>query len=72
LAHSIKPTDVGKRVTLQYFDDEGGRRELVGTLERTEIREGKAFLHVRTKDDALVSVPLARIRAGRVVRQRRD
>jgi hypothetical protein len=64
---SIKPTDVGKRVTVQYFDDDGSRHEVVGFLERAEVHEGKAVLHIRCRDDSLVSVPLNRIRAGRVV-----
>jgi hypothetical protein len=63
----IKPTDVGKRVTVQYFDDDGSRHEVVGLLERAEVHEGKALLHIRRRDDSLVSVPLSRIRAGRVV-----
>ena len=67
MAHSIRPTDVGKRVTLQYFDGTGARCEAVGILERTEIVDGEAVLHIRKKDDSLVSVPLGRIRAGRVV-----
>ena len=37
MGHSIKPTDVGKRVTLQFFDEQGARREVVGMLERTEL-----------------------------------
>jgi hypothetical protein len=67
MPHTIKPTDVGKRVTLQFFDDEGARAEVVGMLERTEVRDGEPVLHVRRKDDSLVTVPLGRIRAGRVV-----
>jgi hypothetical protein len=65
---SIKPGDVGKRVTLQYFDDAGGRHEVVGQLERAEVKEGDPVLHVRRKDDSMVAVPMSRIRAGRVVR----
>jgi hypothetical protein len=68
MAHSIRPTDVGKRVTMQYFDDDGARCEAVGILERTDMREGEPVLHVRKKDDTLVIVPLGRIRAGHVVR----
>jgi hypothetical protein len=67
MPHTIRPTDVGKRVTLQYFDDDGGRCEAVGLLERTDVREGQAILHIRRKDDTLITVPLSRIRAGRVV-----
>jgi hypothetical protein len=70
IGHSIRPTDVGKRVTLQYFDDTGARSEVVGMLERTEVHDGQAVLHVRRKDDSLVTVPLSRIRAGRVVQPR--
>lgn len=69
-SHSIRPTDVGKRVTLQYFDETGARSEVVGLLERTELLEGEAILHIRRKDDSLVTVPLGRIRAGRVVERR--
>ena len=68
--HSIRPTDVGKRVTLQYFDDAGTRREVVGRLERAEVRDGEPILWVRRRDDSLVAVPMGRIRAGRVVGSR--
>jgi hypothetical protein len=67
MAHTIRPTDVGKRVTLQFFDEEGTRAEVVGMLERTEVQDGEPVLHVRRKDDSLVTVPIGRIRAGRVV-----
>jgi hypothetical protein len=67
MAHTIRPTDVGKRVTLQFFDDAGARTEVVGILERTELVDGEPVLHVRRKDDTLVTVPIGRIRAGRVV-----
>lgn len=67
MGHSIRPTDVGKRVTLQFFDEQGVRTEVVGTLERTEVREGQPVLFIRRKDDTLVTVPIGRIRAGRVV-----
>ena len=36
-------------------------------LERTELKDGEPVLHVRRKDDTLVTVPIGRIRAGRVV-----
>lgn len=68
--NSIKPTDVGKRVTLQYFDDAGARQEVVGMLERAEVRGGEPVLHIRRRDDSLVSVRMGRIRAGRVVPSR--
>jgi hypothetical protein len=67
MGHSIKPTDVGKRVTLQFFDEQGARREVVGILERAELRGGEPVLFVRRKDDTLEIVPMGRIRAGRVV-----
>ena len=67
MGHTIKPTDVGKRVTLQFFDKDGNRAEVVGLLERTELQDGEPVLHVRRKDDKLVTVPIGRIRAGRVV-----
>jgi hypothetical protein len=67
MGHSIRPTDVGKRVTLQFFDEDGARCEAVGVLERTELRDGEPVLHIRRKDDTLVTVPMGRIRAGRVV-----
>jgi len=69
--HSIKPTDVGKRVTVQYFDDEGERHEVVGVLERAEVRDGEPILHIRRRDDSVVDVPFGRIRVGRVVTTRR-
>ena len=68
--HSIKPTDVGKRITLQYFDDDGARHEVVGVFERTELSAGEPILHVRRRDDSVVSVRIGRIKAGRVVRSR--
>lgn len=69
VAHTIRPTDVGKRVTLQFFDEQGARTEVVGMLERAEVRDGEPVLFVRRKDDSLVTVPMNRIRAGRVVGQ---
>lgn len=66
-AVSIKPTDVGKRVTLQFFDDDGSRQEVVGVLERADVRDGEPILHIRRRDDSMVAVPLRRIRMGRVV-----
>jgi hypothetical protein len=67
MRHSIRPTDVGKRVTLQYFDESGARHEVVGVLERTEVKDGEPVLHIRRRDDSIVDVPMGRIRAGRVV-----
>ena len=52
---------------MQFFDEDGARREAVGVLERTEVCDGEAVLHIRRKDDTLVIVPIGRIRAGRVV-----
>lgn len=66
--NAIRPTDVGKRVTLQYFDDDGHRHEAVGTFERLERIADDALLHIRRRDDSLVAVPLSRIRFGKVVR----
>ncbi len=68
---SIKPGDVGKRVTIMYFDDAGARHEAVGILERAEVKQGEPVLHVRRKDDSVVAVPMSRIRAGRVVQPTR-
>lgn len=65
--HSIRPTDVGKRVTLQYFDDDGARHEALGVLERVDMVGGEPVLAIRRRDDSVVSVPLQRIRAGKVV-----
>jgi hypothetical protein len=63
----IKPTDVGKRISLQYFDEDGGRREAVGVLERAEMDGGSVVLCVRKRDDTLVRIPLSRVRFGKVV-----
>lgn len=63
----ISPSDVGKRVTLQFYDDEGARREAVGVFERAEFVDGVAILFVRKKDDTLLRVPLPRVKFGRVV-----
>lgn len=68
MAVSIRPTDVGKRVTLQFFTDAGDREEAVGLFEKVEMVRGEPVLHVRRRDDSLVTVPLGRVRAGRVVR----
>lgn len=68
--HSISPTDVGKRVTLQYFDDAGARHEVVGILERADVQSGEPVLYVRRRDDSLVGIRMGRIRAGRVVASR--
>ncbi len=57
-------------MTLQFFDGTGARCEAVGTLERTELVGGEPVLHIRKKDDTMVKVPLAKIRAGRVVPSR--
>ncbi len=70
MPNSIRPTDVGKRVTLQFFDESGARSEVVGMLERAEMLEGEPVLHIRRKDDSVVMVPVGRIRAGRVVTPR--
>ena len=66
-SHSIRPTDVGKRVTLQFFDDDGSRQEVVGVFERAEVSAGGPVLHIRRRDDSMVRVRFDRIRAGRVV-----
>ncbi len=57
-------------MTLQYFDEDGARNEVVGMLEKAEMIEGQPVLYVRKKDDTLVIVPVGRIRAGRVVTPR--
>ena len=51
---------------MQFFD-ESGRREVVGVLERADVADGEPILHIRKKDDTVVTVPLNKIRAGRVV-----
>jgi hypothetical protein len=68
MAVSIKPTDVGKRVTVQFYTDAGERSEAVGMLERASLQDGEVVLHIRRRDDSLLAVPLRRIRAGKVVR----
>ncbi|MGH7860087.1 MAG: hypothetical protein ACREQY_22395 [Candidatus Binatia bacterium] len=64
---SIKPSDVGKRVTVQFFTDEGERREAVGVLEHVAVVEGEIVFHIRRRDESLVKVPLRRVRLGKVV-----
>lgn len=64
---AIKPSDVGKRVTVQYFTDDGERREAVGLLENVAVVEGEVIFHIRRRDESLVKVPLGRIRLGKVV-----
>lgn len=64
---SIKPTDVGKRVTVQYFAQDGLRQEAVGFLEHAAVVEGEVVFHIRKKDDSLVKVPLRSVQAGKVV-----
>jgi hypothetical protein len=68
---AIRPTDVGKRVTVQYFTEEGLRSEALGHLEHVEIKDGEPVLHIRKRDDSLVAVPMGRIKAGRVVPNKR-
>ena len=68
ISHSIRPTDVGKRVTLQYFDASGERSEVVGLLQKVEMEADGPILHILRKDDSTVKVPLGKVRAGRVVR----
>jgi hypothetical protein len=63
----IKPSDVGKRVSLQFFDHDGARREAVGLFEKVEFVGGDAVIHVRKKDDSLVTVPMRRIRFSKTV-----
>ena len=65
---AIRPTDVGKRVTVQFFNEDGSREEVVGLFEKAEIVQGAPVLHIRRRDDSIVKVPLRRIRAGKVVR----
>ena len=65
--NAIRPTDVGKRVTLQFFDDDGSRKEAVGVLERAEKDGDDVVLLIRRRDDSLTRVPMRRIRFGKVV-----
>lgn len=65
---AIRPSDVGKRVTVQYFTPEGDSREAVGFLEHASVVDGEVIFHIRRKDDSLVKVPLRHCRAGKVVR----
>lgn len=65
---SIKPSDVGKRVTVQYFTSDGARQEAVGFLEHAAVVEGEVIFHIRRRDDSLLKVPLRHVRAGKVVR----
>jgi hypothetical protein len=54
-------------VTLQYFDEVGGRHEALGVLERVDMEAGEPVFEIRKKDDSTVRIPMGRIRAGRVV-----
>lgn len=65
---SIKPSDVGKRITVRFYDDQGHRQEAVGFFEHAAVMEGEVIFHIRRSDDSLVKVPLRRIDAGKVVR----
>ena len=38
---SIRPSDVGKRVTVQYFMTDGSKQEAVGFLEHASIVDGE-------------------------------
>ncbi len=67
----ITPADVGKRVSVQYFEQDGSRNEAVGLLERLERTPLGPVLFVRRRDDSLVEVPLRRIRFGKVVASKR-
>ena len=68
MANTIRPSDVGKRVSVQYYSDDGSRTEAVGTFERAEIAGERVTLYVRRRDDSLVAVPVERIRHGKVVK----
>lgn len=63
----LSPADVGKRVSIQFFDDEGRRHEAVGRFERADVVDDAVVISVRKRDDTLVRVPLKRVKFGRVV-----
>ena len=65
--NTIRPTDVGKRVSIQFYTSDGSRSEAVGTFERAEMSEGDVIVFVRKRDDSVVEVPMKRIRFGKVV-----
>lgn len=63
----IRPTDVGKRVSVQYFDDDGAKREAVGVLERVERSADRLVYCIRKRDESLARVPAARLRFAKVL-----
>lgn len=67
MSNTIRPTDVGKRVSVQFYGSDGQRSEAVGTFERVEMSRDEPTMFVRKRDDSLVEVPVRRIRFGKVV-----
>jgi hypothetical protein len=63
--NSVKPADVGRRVSFQYELPNGYVGEAVGTLESWD--EAANTYLVRTKSGALARVPALGVRFGKVV-----
>lgn len=63
----ITSADVGKRVSVQFYDDDGAKTEAVGLLERAEKQDDDVMLCIRRRDDSLVRVPLRRLKHGKVI-----
>lgn len=65
--NSITAADVGKRVSIQFFDDDGLRREAVGVFESLTKESDDVILHIRRRDESVTDVRLKRIRFGKVI-----
>ena len=63
--NSVKPDDLGKRVSFQYELPNGYVGEAVGVLEEWD-QEANTFL-VRDRQGALTRVPALGIRFGKVI-----
>lgn len=63
--NTVKPSDVGRRVSFQFELPNGYISEVVGRLEMYD--DGAETYLVRDRHDELVRVPLRGVRHGKVV-----
>jgi hypothetical protein len=67
IQNSVKPSDVGRRVSFQFELPNGYQSEVVGRLELYD--EGAETFLIRDRHDQLIRVPLRGVRFGKVVRE---
>ena len=65
MPNQVTPTDIGRRVTLQFILPNGHASEVVGKLEYFDD-DAKTFM-VRDRHGELTRVPLRDIKHGRIV-----